>query len=194
MQLFQSPVTNPPAKYTANAASIQNGDIVLYRGTGVLAKAIQYFDSAYFNHVGVVWIPDNTNRQLTFDMWSDGLDCLPLPRRMSGYEDFCVIRPKISQADVDNTVISVLNMWDGSDISYNYWMLLRIAIIKKTGINITGLDSGADHFICSEFAKIYTETLGLATYSNLPLITPQDFIRHIDPKFFDLLLYNGPVL
>ena len=176
-----------PAKYTEIRDQIKNGDIVLYRGTGFLAKSIQYFDKAYYNHAGVVWRPEGEgiDKILTFDMWTDGLDCIPLSRRMEDYADFCIIRPNVSQSTINSALAHVLENWEGRDINYNYMLLLRIAMIKKTGIDMTGLGN-KNKFICSQFAQFYTDLLGESTYSNINLITPEDFRRYMDGNFTKL--------
>lgn len=171
-----------PAKYTVHRNDIKNGDIILYSGSSFIASAIKYFDSAYYNHAGIVWIPENSGRVLTLDMWSGGLDCIPLSRRMAGYKDFCVLRPKVAQEDLDKAVYSALSMWDGRNVKYDFLILLRIAIVKKTGIDITNLKE-KDTFICSQFAQYFTQLLHLHNYDNLSLITPQDFLRYIDENY-----------
>ena len=95
-----------PEKYNKLRSEIKNGDLLLYRGTSFLAKGIQYFDKAYYNHIGVVWMPEDLDRILTLDMWSDGLTCIPVSRRMAGYKDFCILRPKVSELKT-KTAISI---------------------------------------------------------------------------------------
>jgi hypothetical protein len=120
-------------------------------------------------------------------MWSGGLDCVPLSRRMQGYRDFCILRPKIGEFKIDLSISEALNEWDGRDIKYDNMLLPRVAIIKKTGIDFTGLGEKGK-FICSEFAQYYCDLLGLNTYSNINLITPEDFRRYIDENF--MLIYD----
>ena len=180
--LIGSRNNNVPAKYLENRNSFQTGDLVLYRGTSLLSKSIQYFDKAYYNHIGVVWKDDDMDRILTLDMWSGGLACLPLSRRMSGYADFCVLRPRVSEARSNAAIKEVLSYWDGREVKYDNMLLLRIALIKKTGIDITGLGK-SDKFVCSEFVQYYTNLLGIETYSKVNLITPEDFRRYIDNNF-----------
>lgn len=179
-----------PEKYVNLRNDFMTGDIVLYRGTSTLAKSIQYFDKAYYNHIGIVWDIDDIDKVLTLDMWSKGLTCVPLSRRMDGYHDFCILRPKVRPEAIKHAISSVLNDWDGRNIKYDNMLLLRVAIVKKTGIDITGLGS-TDKFICSEFVKYYTDLLGLDTYADRKLITPEDFRRYIDANF-DVLYDDAP--
>lgn len=165
--------------------NVKNGDIILYRGNGFMAKCIRFFDSAYYTHIGVAWLPEKTDQILTLDMWSLGLSCLPLQRRLSIYDDFCILRPNVSTEKIDETLRTLLNNWDGADVKYDYMLLFKIAFKKKTGISL-GLGEGKK-FICSEFAQQYTNLLGLESYKERQLITPEDFIRYRDPNESEVL-------
>lgn len=171
-----------PKKYDELRSKIKNGDLILYRGSSFMSKAIQYFDDAYYNHIGVVWKLGDSDRLLTLDMWSGGLDLIPLSRRMEGYSDFCILRPKTTQKVIKSTIDSLIKEWESTNVRYDYWLLLRIALIKKTGIDVTGLGKNKN-FVCSEFAQKYTNKLGFSTYNDIKLITPQDFIRYVDDNF-----------
>lgn len=176
-----------PEKYKLLRNEIKNGDLILYRGSSILAKGIQYFDKAYYNHIGVVWKPEECSRLLTLDMWQEGLTCIPLSRRMDGYKDFCILRPKVSSEIIKSSLDSSLSEWDGSEIKYDSQLILRVAVIKKLRLDLTGLGK-KEKFICSEYIQHYCNLLGLETYSNINLITPEDFRRFIDDNFE--LLYD----
>lgn len=184
MEIITLPLTKETAtaKYAECRPHIKNGDMILYRGTSILARGIQYVDKAYYNHIGVVWEPEKTDRKLTVDMWSDGVHCCPLSRRMAGYMDFCVMRPNVSPDKIDLALRTILNEWDGRDIKYDSLLVLRVALIKKTGIDITGLGD-RKKFICSELVQFYVDLLDIGTFSKIELITPQDFIRNSDDNF-----------
>lgn len=176
-----------PEKYKKYRDSFETGDLVLYRGSSFLSRSIQYFDRAYYNHIGVVWKADDMDRVLTLDMWAGGLVCVPLSRRMDGYSDFCIMRPRVGEAKMEAAIKEILSYWGGKEVKYDNTLLLRIALIKKTGIDLTGLGK-SDRFICSEFAQFYVNLLGLNTYDNINLITPEDFRRYIDQNF--MMLYD----
>ncbi len=186
MKIISSGVDTIPQKYLDNRDIIKNGDIILYRGSSLMAKSIQYIDSAYYNHIGVVWKFQEQNKEefrlLTLDMWTNGLSVIPLSKRMRGYDDFCILRPKIKCDEVKSYAVNEsLKMWEDG-VKYDFMLLLRVSIIKKTKIDITGLSS-RKKFICSEFAQNYCKLLGIDTYKDIELITPEDFIRHIDNNF-----------
>lgn len=64
------------------------------------------------------------------------------------------------------------------------------AMIKATRVDITGLGKSSK-FICSEFAQKYCNYLGLKTYSNLKVITPEDFRRFMDENF-EIIANDAP--
>ena len=188
--LTKSKTKGYPEKYNILGDEIKNGDLLLYRGTSLLAKGIQYFDKAYYNHIGVVWRPEDIDRVLTLDMWEDGLTCIPVSRRMDGYKDFCILRPKVSEEKTKAALSIAIEKWDGKEIKYDSQLIIRVALIKKTGIDLTGLGK-KDKFICSEFVQYYCDLLGVKTYSNINLITPEDFRRFIDDNF-ELIYDDAP--
>lgn len=163
-----------------------NGDIILYKGRGLISGLIRYFDNAQFTHVGVVWHPERTSHKLTLDMWTTGLTCLPLKRRVSIYDEFCIIRPNKPTFVLDSVINDLLYEWDGSNIKYDYMLLLRIAIYKK--LKLSPSMGRGKRFICSEFAQRYAEMIGLTSYLNNKLITPQDFLRMINTKECQIII------
>jgi len=192
MGILSSSTNEVPQKYLDNRDNIKNGDLILYTGTSMLAKAIMYFDRAFFNHIGVVWkVEDPESKEyriLTLDMWTKGLVVVPLSERMSGYKDFCILRPKVNQEVIESAIFEGLRLWEGK-VGYDYSLLLRVAAIKKFGIDITSLGR-KNRFICSEFAQAYCNKL-VPTYKNINLITPEDFRRYIDDNF-ELILNDAP--
>ena len=170
-------------KYEAARPSIKNGDIILFRGHRFLAKAIQYFDKAYYNHVGVVFQSEGHN--MIIDSMAHGVKPDFLSERMKGFIDFCVISPKKTPDEINAALNGAFQKGD-SGTKYNFLLLLRIAIIKKTGIDLSGLGSDQRE-ICSQFANYYTDCLGIKCYKNIPFITPQDFLRHRDSAEMDVL-------
>lgn len=169
-------------KYYKIRPEIKNGDLILYRGESLIDKGIQFFDKAYYNHIGIVWEPEDIQRVLTIDMWSDGIECIPLSRRIKGYKDFCILRPRVSSDIIRDSISTIIEDLDGGDIKYDNSLILRIAVIKKLRIDLTGLGK-KDRYICSELAQYYCDLLGINTYSRINLISPEDFRRFIDDNF-----------
>lgn len=168
---------------------IKDGDIIAYRGNGFLAKTIQFFDNAYYNHVGIAkWIG---NRLFTIDMWYQGIEIVPLSRRMKYYDKFCIIRPlnKSSQL-VDVVIDSVIEKIE-RDAKYDYFLLPRIAFLKKTGIDLVRLGKN-NRYVCSELCQYFFNNLEIDCYKNINLITPQDFIRKANEDEVELLFDLSP--
>ena len=174
-------------KYNQARPYISNGDVVLFRGKHLLAKLIQYFDSAYYNHVGVIFkvgerlmIIDSNRKGVKPDFLSD---------RINGYVDFCMLSPKKNEAEINTAIDKALERGDNGT-KYDFFLLPRIAIIKKLKIDFSGLGS-EKRDICSEFTRFYTNALNLNCYKDIPFITPQDFIRHRDKEEVSLLFNDS---
>jgi hypothetical protein len=174
-------------KYAKDRASIKHGDIILFRGSSLLAKLIMYFDSAYYTHVGVVF--EIAGRKMIIDSNGKGVHPDFLSDRIRSYKDFCIVRPT-SSVNVYDAMTQAFNRGD-IGTKYDFALLLRIAAIRKTGINITSLGS-AGRDICSEFARFYSSFIA-DTYRSLELITPQDFIRHSKDDNNFSVLFNDHI-
>ena len=168
---------------------LKDGDMVLYRGHGFMSKSINYFDNSFYNHIGIVkWIG---NRLFTIDMWTHGIEIVPLSRRMKGYDKFCIARIKDKSVDfIDKALDSVFEKIE-RDTKYDYFLLPRIAFYKKTGIDLVGLGK-IDRDICSELCRYFSNNLEVDCYKNVNLITPQDFIRKKDDKEVEILFDLSP--
>lgn len=167
---------------------IKDGDIILWKGTGILARSIQYFDNAKYNHISVVkWVG---KRLLNVDMWYQGIEINPLSRRMIyDYKEFCIIRPKGNSAEEINIAIENILQKLEALRKYDYFLLPRIAFYKKTGINLIKLGRN-DRYICSELIQTYTNDLRKTNYKDIELITPQDFLRYLDENNLELLYHE----
>lgn len=170
-------------------SEIKDGDIILYRGNSILAKSIQYFDKAYYNHAGVV--KRIGDRLFTIDMWHFGIEFIPLSRRINDYEYFCVVRPKEKDDELIKKSVDSLFEKVERDTQYDYFLLPRIALLKKTGIDLVGMGK-RNRFICSELCQYFTNNLEIDCYKNVNLITPQDFIRNADENQVEILFDTSP--
>lgn len=178
---------NITEKYKRARPYIKNGDIVLFRGKHLLAKLIQYFDSAYYNHIGVVF--ESEGHLMIMDSNGKGVRPDFLSERIRGYVDFCILSPKRNGEEIN---IALDYAFTRGDIGtkYDFFLLPRIAIIKKLKIDFTGFGSETRD-ICSEFARYYTDCLSINCYKNIPLITPQDFIRSRNKEEVSLLFNDS---
>jgi len=175
-------------KYAIYRSVAKDGDILLFRGNTIPAKGIQYFDKAYYNHSAIVFW--NRGRLEILDAWYGGLVKVPASKRMRDYEkgDFCVVRLQASAEDINRGINALNDRWQ-AEVKYHYAMLFRIALIKKTGIDITGITK-RNRTICSFATREYTNAVGIECYRNIPLITPEEFKRQLDPKEARLLFYK----
>ena len=170
-------------------SEFKDGDIVLYRGSGFMSNSINYFDNSYYNHIGIAkWIG---NRLFTIDMWTQGIEIVPLSRRIKTYNEFCIIRVKDKSIDfIDKSIDSIFEKVE-RDTKYDYFLLPRIAFYKKTGIDLVGMGK-RNRFICSELCQYFTNNLEIDCYKNVNLITPQDFIRKADKNQVEILFDMSP--
>lgn len=167
---------------------IQDGDVILYRGNSLLSKMIQYFDDAYYNHSGIV--KKIGNRLFTIDMWDFGIEFVPLSRRMKKYDEFCIVRSKETFSETTNAINFLFEKIE-RDTKYDYLLLLRIAIYKKTGIDLVNFGKKS-RFICSELCQYFFDKLKIDVYKNINLITPQDFIKYKNISKIDILFDYSP--
>src|ERR1051326_7184060 len=111
-------------KYEMARPTLKNGDIVLFRGKYLLAKLIQFFDSAYYNHAGIVLKVEE--RFLILDSCRTGVKPDFLSERMNQYADFCILSPVRTDAEINFALDKALERGDGR-IKYDFIMLFRIA-------------------------------------------------------------------
>ena len=175
-------------KYNLYRSQAKDGDILLWRGTSLLARSIRFFDDhyiddngnkikdpAYYTHSSLVYW-GRGERLHNADSWSNGITVVPASYRVDYYKDFCVLRPKVdNHAAIEDGINFALNKWQ-AHIPYDFFTLPRIALVKKTGIDISHLGSRSK-FICSEFTKEFSLRIGVEDYFRRELFTPQDHIR-----------------
>ncbi len=162
---------------------LKSGDIVLFRGTSLLSRSIQYFDKAYYNHIGI--IDKHRNDFIIIDSNAQGVKPDWLSLRLGEYIDACVIRPIRPQHELDWAIEDVSRK-AAKGIKYDYALLPRIAISRKFGVEVKRLGSDKRD-ICSEFVKRYTSVLGIECYNKEGWITPQDFLRYLNPNEIEII-------
>lgn len=171
-------------------SEFMDGDMVLFRGNGFMSKSIRYFDDAYYSNICVVkWVGQ---RIFIVEMFREGIRFIPLSRRMKFYDNFCIVRimKVIGHEKMLLAIDSILEKIE-RDTKYDYFPLLRIAIYKKTGIDLVGMGKRG-RLICSELAQSFTNSLRVRCYKGVELITPQDFIRKSDPNEVEILYDSSP--
>ena len=171
---------NITEKYKAKRSELKTGDIILYSASSTISYWTRIFDNAYFTHCGILW--RYGTRVLTMDMWSEGLCVIPASKRISEHLDFAILRPNVEQDLIDKNIIDSLELWEGN-VSYDYFMLLRIALQRKLGVDLLRFLGSKKKMICSEFTQWYCNNIGIYCYKNMELITPQDFMRYKNDQF-----------
>ncbi len=191
-------------KYQQYREVAKDGDILLWYGDKFMARAIRFFDDnyvsdagekikdqAYYTHSSIIFWGRGKRLQ-NADSWYRGITVVPASDRVSYYNDFCVLRPKMNHVLDHETQMEVgikwiMDKWE-SHVKYDYFNVPRVALIKKTGIDITGLAKRSD-FICSEFTQAFTLILGIKDYYRRLIFTPQDHIR-FNAGSFEVLFDN----
>lgn len=188
-------------KYELHRDEIKTGDILLFNGHGLISKIIQKVDNAYYNHTGVAYwikgITEDFDRLFIIDAERDGVELLPMSRRMNAYDDFCIIRKKIIIKNVLNQSLSNLIQRVERDEAYGFMGLIKRAIYINTekkhpklhkfikpilnSINKKNLP------VCSDISKSFLVDLGCDFYESVVLPSPQDLIRYSNLKEVDIL-------
>ncbi len=153
----------------------KDGDLTLCNGGSLSDKCVRYLDSSYYSHIGVAkWIKD---RLFTIEVWNNGIQIIPLSRRMKSYNNFCIARIKDkTHEEFLEQIYSLIDKME-RDNKRNYFLLPRVALLKRTNIDLIG---ARNKITCSELAKSFTDSLNIKCYKELELITPQDFIKSKD--------------
>jgi hypothetical protein len=169
---------NASEKYNKYRNIIKNGDIILFRGNRLLARLIQYFDSAYYNHVGIAM--ECNGRLFIIDSNACGVEPEFLSTRMKKYTDFGILRINQSQNEINNDLTQVLIRAE-DHIKYDFLLALRVAVARKIGYDFKNLGN-SNKDICSEWVRRFTNQAQVKCYITDILITPQDFKRLQDPS------------
>jgi hypothetical protein len=178
-------------KYAEARPYITAGDIILFRGKRLLARAIQYFDKAYYNHIGVVY--ECCGRLMIVDSMAKGVHPEFLSTRINEYQDFCVIIPNSSIRD---RALSEAFRKADEGIKYDYWLLPRIALSRKLRADFNK-PSNMSRDICSEWVRRYTNFMQIKCYSEYNVqiknwITPEDFRRFANDKEVKIFFDSAP--
>lgn len=162
---------------------IKTGDILLFGGSkGIMGKLIRYFDRATYTHTGIAI--EIYEKIFVLDMWTQGIELVPLTKRNKIYPTIKILRPSKEKL-IKGFVKYMIGLWaNNRDIKYDYFLLLRIAIAKRLGIDIF-VWGKKNKFICSELVQEYCN-LFTDEYNNFDLITPQDFIRYKSDNLIEI--------
>lgn len=166
---------NIEEKYAAIRPLIKDGDLVLFRGTKLLAKIIQNCDKAYFNHIGIV--AETHGALLIVDSQAEGVVADRLSKRIKDYKngDFCVIQSKeeVLDAELDR----IMQRQDRKEILYDYGNGFKELLNRKFGWNLK-IRPNENKDICSDFVYEYACRNGFVLPFENRVAFPHDYIRY----------------
>lgn len=169
-------------KYSRLRPLFKDGDLVLFRGTKLLAKIIQHSDRekdntpAYFNHIGIVL---EAHRGLfILDSQSNGVEADRLSERMNDYKkgDFCIIQ-SIDEINTDKAMEDLLRRQDMKDVLYDYGNGFKELLNRRFGWNLK-IKAKEQKDICSDFVYKYALESNMIKPFENRVAFPMDYIRH----------------
>ncbi len=170
---------NIEEKYSLLRPQITHGCLILFHGTGFVAKVIQSCDNAYYNHIGVVI--EVNGALFIVDANADGVQADRLSWRIRKYRkggDFTVIKPKF---DTTAELTKLLRKSDNSWIKYDYTNGIKELLNRRFSTKLK-IKIKESHSICSHNVAEYALQTGLVTdqFLKLRIEYPQDFIRYMN--------------
>lgn len=173
-------------KYQRVRPLIKDGDLILFRGTRLLARIIQNCDKAYFNHIGIVI--EAHSGLLIVDSQSNGVEADRLSERIADYKkgDFCVIKSKTEI--IDSELDRLMIRQDSKDILYDYNNGFKELLNRKFGWNLK-IHANENRDICSDFVYEYACRNGFVVPFENRVAFPMDYIRYRNRKRTELIGY-----
>ena len=170
-------------KYTRLRPQIEDGDLILFHGTKALAKLIQWCDSSYYNHVGVV--VKQHGALFIVDANGDGVQADRLSERINSYKryaDFTVLKPLAKRELINDAMLYLLKRSDNKTIKYDYNNGVKELFNRKFKPTFKIQENTDNRAICSSNVFQYAITLEMVTdeFKSLRIAFPQDYIRYIN--------------
>jgi hypothetical protein len=165
-------------KYDKLRNEIKTGDVIIFNGDGYISGIIRWADGAYYSHTGIAyWVDD---RLFIIDAWTNGVELVPMSRRMKIYKDFCLVRKnKFKKIEMEVAIGNSLNRVERDEV-YGYWGLLRRLVKLKLKLDAKWINKKRRP-VCSDIARDFLNDLGCICYLNVKLPSPQDIERYADP-------------
>lgn len=164
-------------KYEQLRPQISDGDLILFHGTGIMARIIQNCDKAYYNHIGVVI--EKHGALFIVDANANGVQADRLSYRINKYKnggDFCILKPNVGLILKDKAMDKLLMRSNNKTIHYDFKNGFKELLNRKFGWNLT-IKMRSEHFICSSNDAEYAIDLKMADFSGLRIAYPEDYIR-----------------
>ena len=167
-------------KYRRLRNLITDGDLILFHGTGLVARTIQAADSSYYNHVGVVF--KKLGAFYIVDANADGVQADRLSRRINKYRkggDFTIIKPLRTSQEIETALTKLLTRSDEKTIKYDFANGIKELLNRKFGWSLV-VEADESHDICSDFVSQYQIDLNIVVeeFKHLRIAFPEDTIRY----------------
>lgn len=173
-------------KYQSLRPLIKDGDLILFHGTGFVAKVIQNCDNAYWNHIGIV--TERHGALFIVDANGNGVQADRLSYRVEKYKDFKVLKPKVNRALIDAEMKKLLMRSDAETIKYDFKNGIKELFNRKFK-PVFKIKPTEKQDICSDYVSRYAINLELmcSEFKALRSIFPQDYERYLNPNNVEVL-------
>ncbi len=170
-------------KYHRLRPQLKDGDIILFHGTGIIANIIQWCDSSYYNHVGVVF--EKLGTLYIMDANANGVQCDRLSWRINKYSkggDFTIVRPLNSKQEIEYELKHLL-VRSSDWIKYDFFNGFKELLNRKFNLSLQ-INYNDSRDICSDFVSQYQVNLGLLNndFKKVRISFPEDTIRYATEK------------
>jgi hypothetical protein len=163
---------------------IKDGDLILFHGTGIIAKTIQFCDKSYYNHIGIVF--DKCGALYIVDANENGVQADRLSLRINKYRNggnFTIVKPLCDNSDIQIALSNLLKRSDAKTIKYDFWNGIKELLNRKFNFNLK-VKTTESHDICSDFVSSYQLELGMLNddFKKVRIAFPEDTIRYKTDK------------
>jgi len=167
-------------KYRRLRSLINDGDLILFHGTGIVARTIQAADSSYYNHIGVVF--KKCGALYIVDANEDGVQADRLSRRIHKYRkggDFTIVKPLRTSQEIETALTRLLTRSDEKTIKYDFANGFKELLNRRFGWSLV-LSADDNRDICSDFVSQYQIDLDIVVeeFKHLRIAFPEDTIRY----------------
>lgn len=167
-------------KYRKLRSLINDGDLILFHGTGLVARTIQASDSSYYNHIGVVF--KKLGALYIVDANANGVQADRLSRRINKYRkggDFTIVKPLRTSQEIETALTRLLTRSDEKTIKYDFANGIKELLNRKFGFSLV-VKADESHDICSDFVSQYQIDLNIVVeeFKHLRVSFPEDTLRY----------------
>lgn len=169
-------------KYNRLRSSIKHGDLLLFHGTGIVAKIIQNCDKSYWNHVGVV--VEINEALFIVDANASGVQADRLSWRINKYRkggDFCIIQSFVANEIKNIHLTELLKRSDEKWIKYDFYNGAKELANRKFGLKLP-INIDEDRDICSDYVSRYAIGAKFvnSSFNELKIAFPEDYYRFMN--------------